>query len=505
MHRPDNQILIIFGASGDLTQRKLIPALFNLQLKNLLPEKFSIIGVGRSSFSDSEFRNKMSEVLKNSTKSKQKEIESFTNLLNYISINTQDTSEYKILSGKINDVAKKLMCPENCLFYLATPPLLYPKIAEALHTQHLSELNTGLKKIIIEKPFGYDLDSAISLNSELHKYFNEDQIYRIDHYLGKETVQNIMVTRFVNGFYEPIWNRNFIERIEITASENVGVENRGGYYDGSGALRDMIQNHLLHLLSFIAMEPPTSADAYAIRNEILKVFQSLRIYSADEVDKHVIRGQYTESTIGGKPIPGYRQEPGVKTDSKTETYVAIKTYIDNWRWAGVPFYIRTGKRLPTRVSEVVIYFKPAPYQIFCTNPEIDNQINQLIIRIQPDEGLLLKFGMKVPGSGFLVQPVNMDFHYSSLTDVYVPSDYERLLLDCMNGDQTLYSRADAVEATWRFLEPIQFAWSQQQSKIFGYPAGTWGPSSADTLFDNKRQMWRYPCKNLVDDGQYCEL
>jgi glucose-6-phosphate 1-dehydrogenase len=223
------------------------------------------------------------------------------------------------------------------------------------------------------------------------------------------------------------------------------------------------------------------------------------------VDKHVIRGQYTESTIGGKPIPGYRQEPGVKTDSKTETYVAIKTYIDNWRWAGVPFYIRTGKRLPTRVSEVVIYFKPAPYQIFCTNPEIDNQINQLIIRIQPDEGLLLKFGMKVPGSGFLVQPVNMDFHYSSLTDVYVPSDYERLLLDCMNGDQTLYSRADAVEATWRFLEPIQFAWSQQQSKIFGYPAGTWGPSSADTLFENKRQMWRYPCKNLVDDGQYCEL
>jgi glucose-6-phosphate 1-dehydrogenase len=505
MQRPDNQILIIFGASGDLTQRKLIPALFNLQLKNLLPEKFSIIGVGRSSFSDSEYRNKMSEVLKNSTKSKQKEIESFISLLNYISINTQDSSEYKILSGKINNVAKRLICPENCLFYLATPPLLYPKIAEALHTQHLSELNTGSKKIIIEKPFGYDFDSAISLNSELHKYFNEDQIYRIDHYLGKETVQNIMVTRFVNGFYEPIWNRNFIERIEITASENVGVENRGGYYDGSGALRDMIQNHLLHLLSFIAMEPPTSADAYAIRNEILKVFQSLRIYSADEVDKHVIRGQYTESKIGGKPIPGYRQEPGVHADSKTETYVAIKTYIDNWRWAGVPFYIRTGKRLPTRVSEVVIYFKPAPYQIFCTNPEIDNQINQLIIRIQPDEGLLLKFGMKVPGSGFLVQPVNMDFHYSSLTDVYVPSDYERLLLDCMNGDQTLYSRADAVEATWRFLEPIQFAWSQQQSKIFGYPAGTWGPSSADTLFENKRQMWRYPCKNLVDDGQYCEL
>jgi glucose-6-phosphate 1-dehydrogenase len=505
MQRPDNQILIIFGASGDLTQRKLIPALFNLKLKNLLPEKFAIIGASRSAFSDNDYRNRMSEVLKNSTKSKLEEIDDFIRILSYISINTEDSNDYKLLNDKIKVVAKHLVIPENCIFYLATPPILYPKIAMALHLNNLSEITTGWKKIIIEKPFGYDLESAISLNNELHKYFNEDQIYRIDHYLGKETVQNIMVTRFVNGFYEPVWNRNFIERVEITASENVGVENRGGYYDGSGALRDMVQNHLLHLLSFIAMEPPASADASAIRNEILKVFQSLRIYSADEVDKHVVRGQYTESKIGGKPIPGYRQESGVHPDSKTETFVAIKTFIDNWRWAGVPFYIRTGKRLPTRVSEVVIYFKPAPYQIFCTNPEIDNQINQLIIRIQPDEGLLLKFGMKVPGSGFEVRSVNMDFHYSSLTDVYVPSDYERLLLDCMNGDQTLYSRADAVEATWRFLESIQFAWSKQESKIFGYPAGTWGPTMADSLFDKKRQMWRYPCKNLVDDGQYCEL
>jgi glucose-6-phosphate 1-dehydrogenase len=258
-------------------------------------------------------------------------------------------------------------------------------------------------------------------------------------------------------------------------------------------------------MSFIAMEPPTSADSNAIRNEILKVFQSLRIFGADETDKYVIRGQYSESKVGGKILPGYRQEPGVKTDSKTETYVAVKAYIDNWRWADVPFYIRTGKRLPTRVSEVVIYFKPAPYQVFCTNREIENQINQLIIRIQPDEGLLLKLGMKVPGSGFLVQPVNMDFHYSSLEHTDVPSDYERLLLDCMNNDQTLYSRADAVESAWRFLEPIQFAWSQPESKIYGYPAGTWGPTATQTLFEKKRQTWRYPCKNLVDDGQYCEL
>jgi glucose-6-phosphate 1-dehydrogenase len=505
MHRPDNQIIVIFGASGDLTQRKLIPALFNLKLKNLLPEKFAILGVSRSSFSDIEYRKKMSQVLKNTTNSNQEEIDSFTRLLYYISINTEDSSDYKILADRISEVSKQISCPENYVFYLATPPMLYPVIARSLHNQKLSDINDGWKRIIIEKPFGYDLASSKALNSELHQFFNEEQIYRIDHYLGKETVQNIMVTRFVNGFYEPVWNRNFIDRVEITAAENVGVENRGGYYDSSGALRDMVQNHLLHLLSFIAMEPPASADAYSIRNEILKVFQSLRIISADEVDKNVIRGQYSESKMGGKIIPGYRQEHGVQPDSKTETYVAVKVHIDNWRWADVPFYIRTGKRLPTRVSEVVIYFKPAPYQVFCTNREIENQINQLIIRIQPDEGLLLKLGMKVPGSGFLVQPVNMEFHYSKLEHSDIPSDYERLLLDCMNNDQTLYSRADAVESAWRFLEPIQKAWNQPDSKIFSYPAGTWGPTTTQILFDKKRQTWRYPCKNLVDDGQYCEL
>jgi glucose-6-phosphate 1-dehydrogenase len=388
---------------------------------------------------------------------------------------------------------------------LATPPLLYPVIASSLHTNKLAEVIKGWKRMIIEKPFGYNIQSARELNTQSHDFFNEEQLYRIDHYLGKETVQNIMVTRFVNGFYEPVWNRNFVERVEITAAENIGVEDRGGYYEGSGALRDMLQNHLLHLMAFIAMEPPASSDSYSIRNEILKVFQSLRIISPDEIDQYVVRGQYTGSNAGGKFMNGYRQEKGVNPESTTETYVAIKAYIDNWRWAGVPFFIRTGKRLPTRVSEAVIYFRPAPYHIFCTNREIENQINQLIIRIQPDEGLLLKFGMKVPGSGFMVQPVNMDFRYSTLADTYIPSAYERLLLDCMNGDSTLYSRADAVEATWRYLEPIQYAWQQNLNKIAGYPAGTWGPTAADHLFDKKGQTWRYPCKNLVDDGQYCEL
>jgi glucose-6-phosphate 1-dehydrogenase len=502
---PGGQILVIFGASGDLTRRKLIPALYNLWVKDFLPVQFYVLGVSRTPLSDEDFRKQMLISLKEEIKPSSKRVEDFLSLLNYISINTEEPVDYFKLKERLDSISKKLSIQENYIFYLASPPLLYPVIAESLSIQGLADETKGWKRIIVEKPFGYDLKSAQSLNVHLHHFYSEEQLFRIDHYLGKETVQNIMVTRFVNGFYEPVWNRNFIERVEITATENIGVENRGGYYDSAGALRDMVQNHLLHLLSYVAMEPPASADPKAIHNEVLKVFQCLRIISADEVDKFVIRGQYTESKIAGKPVTGYRQEQGVSESSKTETYVAIKAFIDNWRWADVPFYIRTGKRMPTRVTEVVIYFRPAPYQIFCTNREIENQINQLIIRIQPDEGLLLKFGMKVPGSGFMVQPVNMDFHYSNLDGAYIPSAYERLLLDCMNNDSTLYSRSDAVEATWRFLEPIQYAWKQADSKVFGYPAGIWGPETANMFFDKRGQIWRYPCKNLTNDGEYCEL
>jgi len=505
MVRPDGQILIIFGASGDLTRRKLIPALYNLWLKNFLPIQFSILGVSRTSFSDEDFRKQMQVALQDEIKPALKPIEGFLSLLHYISINTEEPEDYFKLKERLRVLSNELSVSDNYIFYLASPPLLYPAISESLSRQGLSDETSGWKRIIVEKPFGYDYKSAQNLNLHLHRFFSEEQLFRIDHYLGKETVQNIMVTRFVNGFYEPVWNRNFIERVEITATENIGVENRGGYYDTAGALRDMVQNHLMHLLSYVAMEPPASADQNAIHNEVLKVFQCLRIFGADEVEKFVIRGQYTESKIAGKQVTGYRQERGVSESSKTETYVAIKAFIDNWRWAGVPFYIRTGKRMPTRVTEVVIYFRPAPYHIFCTNHEIENQINQLIIRIQPDEGLLLKFGMKVPGSGFMVQPVNMDFHYSNLDGAYIPSAYERLLLDCMNGDSTLYSRADAVEATWRFLEPIQYAWKHPDSKVYGYLAGTWGPEAANLFFDKRGQIWRYPCKNLTNDGEYCEL
>ncbi|MDX1283560.1 MAG: glucose-6-phosphate dehydrogenase, partial [Draconibacterium sp.] len=393
---------------------------------------------------------------------------------------------------------------ENYVFYLSTPPSLYSIIPKFLADNGLSKSNKYFRRLIVEKPFGTDLQSAKDLNLNLQNYFNEEQIYRIDHYLGKETVQNMLVTRFSNGIFEPLWNHRYIERVEITSAESLGVEGRGGYYDNSGALRDMLQNHLLQVMGFVAMEPPVVIEANAIRNEILKVFQSIRPINENQVSKCVIRGQYTSSTIKNNTVSGYREESGVDKHSRTETFVALKFFIDNWRWAGIPFYIRTGKKLPTRVTEVVIHFRKVPHSLFgpSNNSNISN--NQLIIRIQPDEGILLKFGMKTPGAGFEVQTVNMDFHYSDLANKNVPAAYERLLLDCMQGDATLYARGDAVEAAWEFVQPILNAWeTNPEIPIYGYPAGTWGPEYSDKLILGGE--WRYPCKNLADDGLYCEL
>ena len=358
--------------------------------------------------------------------------------------------------------------------------------------------------MIVEKPFGIDLESAQQLNINLLKYFDEDQIYRIDHYLGKESVQNMLVTRFANGIFEPLWNRNFIERVEITSAESIGVEDRGGYYEQSGALRDMLQNHLLQLVGFVTMEPPVVMKADAIRNEIVKVFQSLRPIAEKDVPEYVIRGQYISSTINGQKVNGYRNESKVDPQSRTETFVAMKFFIDNWRWGGVPFYVRTGKRLPASVTEIVIHFRQVPHHLF-TNGELPGPFNNhLVIRIQPDEGILLKFRMKTPGAGFQVQTVNMDFHYSDLADVRLPSAYERLLLDCMQGDATLYARGDAVEEAWRFVQPVLNSWKENPDiPVFGYPAGTWGPETADNLIADGE--WRFPCKNLSNDGTWCEL
>ncbi|MDP2115685.1 MAG: glucose-6-phosphate dehydrogenase, partial [Bacteroidota bacterium] len=450
MKQTEPHILVIFGASGDLTKRKLIPALYELHTQQLLPEKLAVLGVSRTELSDAGFREKMKEFLSIQPHN-EKDIEAFLEHLYYQPLSTADSSEYPILKSRLETLGKELSIPENYIYYLSTPPNLYQIIPQSLAEVGLNDAKNGFKRLIIEKPFGTDLKSAQELNKNLLNYFDEDQLYRIDHYLGKETVQNMLVTRFSNGIFEPIWNHNFIHHIEITSAETLGVEDRGGYYDHSGAMRDMVQNHLMQLVGMIAMEPPVVIEADAIRNEILKVFQSLRPISEAEVASHVIRGQYTQSHIGKELVKGYREESGVDAHSRTETFVAMKFFIDNFRWAGVPFYIRTGKKLPARVTEVVIHFKNTPHHLFGNQADTGPVNNQLVLRIQPDEGILLKIGMKVPGAGFRVLTVNMDFHYDQLSDVYLPTAYGRLLLDCMQGYATLYARGDAVDYAWDYV------------------------------------------------------
>jgi glucose-6-phosphate 1-dehydrogenase len=505
----ENQLLVIFGASGDLTKRKLIPALFELFRQQLLPPQYAILGIGRTELTTAQFRDKLiTELISNQKYGTgiQDEIRSFAGLLHYLPLETSDPGSYYKVKDTLSELERSYPVNGNCLFYLATPPALYEVITSGLKLHGLNSHESGWRRIIIEKPFGVNLKSAKQLNNQLLGCFSEEQVYRIDHYLGKETVQNVMVTRFSNGIFEPLWNRNYIHHIEITSAENIGVEGRGGYYDKSGALRDMVQNHLLQLVTLVAMEPPSQIHSHAIRNETLKVLQSIRPINVHDIEKQVIRGQYTGSTIRGIRYNSYREEPEVSSDSRTETFVALKLFIDNWRWGGVPFYIRTGKHLPTRVTELVVHFKPTPHPLFCFDEGRSNSYNQLVMRIQPDEGILLKFGMKVPGAGFNVQEVNMDFHYADLMQKNIPEAYQRLLLDCMQGDATLFTRGDAIEQSWRIVDPILTAWeSNPNIPIYGYPAGTWGPQQADNLIDEPNLTWRYPCKNLADDGIYCEL
>jgi glucose-6-phosphate 1-dehydrogenase len=499
MYKPSDHILIIFGASGDLTRRKLIPALSELQKLELLPEKFAVLGIGRSKYQDESYRELISNYMEDPGE--------ILPLLHYLSMDPEDGELYPRLVERLAEMSSTLQIAPNYIFYLATPPSLYEKIPIFLSSAGLTDEKEGVwRRIIIEKPFGTDYSSAQNLNTSLLKCLKEDQIYRIDHYLGKETVQNVLVTRFSNGIFEPLWNRNFIHHVEITSSESLGVGSRGGYYDSSGALRDMLQNHLLQLVGLVAMEPPTVINSDSIRNEILKVFQSIRPITGDAIREQVIRGQYMTSHVGGEAMLGYREEKGVPRESRTETYVAMKLFIDNWRWGGIPFYIRTGKRLPTKVTEIVVHFNASPHTLFSERDLGISEGNQLVIRIQPDEGILLKFGMKVQGAGFKVRDVNMDFHYKDLTDNYIPEAYQRLLLDCMQGDSTLYARGDTVEAAWQFVDPILKAWEEDQGvPLHGYPCGTWGPEMADQLIEDKDHTWRYPCKNLAGDGIYCEL
>ncbi len=502
-------MLIIFGASGDLTARKLIPALYALFQGNYLPEKFAILGTSRSPLSDDEFRSKVvldSPYLNTLKDSGEKEsLEKFADRVFYQDIGSDYEADYSTLKKRILSLDKKIGTEGNFIYYLSTPPNIYELIAKNLSKLSLADDTDGWKRLIVEKPFGYNLKTARDLNLGLQRYFKESQIFRIDHYLGKETVQNLLVTRFANSIFEPLWNRNYIKHVEITNAESVGVEKRGGYYDRSGALRDMFQNHLLQIVSLVVMEPPISDQPEEIRNEKVKALKSLRIMKDHkELFKHTIRAQYVASEINGEKVKGYREEEGVDPESTTETYAAIKFYVDNWRWKDVPFYVRTAKRMPTKVTEVVIHFKTPHHHIF-SNAGMSEKDNKLIIRVQPDEGILMKFGVKVPGQGFKVERANLDFYYSSLVETNVMAAYERLLLDAMQGDATLYARADEVEAAWEFVDPILEFWENGKGvTTYGYSAGVWGPLNSGDLFEGS-YSWRNPGEHLADDPGFCVI
>ncbi len=476
MNKADNQLLIIFGASGDLTARKLLPALFELHIKNMLPTNFAILGAARTEFTDEEYRASTEIHLREALKDRvadEAQIQSFLQLVYYVAFDSTQSEEYTKLKAKVRQLQDLKQLGDRVLYYLATPPMMYERIPAFLKDNHMNtaDADDGWRRVIVEKPFGTSLATAQHLNKHLAQIFEEKEIYRIDHYLGKETVQNILVLRFSNGIFEPLWNRNYIDSIEISASETLGVEKRGKYYDGAGALRDMIQNHLMQLMAFTAMESPSSFDPEPIRDEIVKVFRSLHVYTPDEMDNMIVRGQYE----------GYRNEPNVSPQSTTETYVAIKMIIENWRWNGVPFYITTGKKLPEKASEIVVNFKNTPHQLFigqCSG----SSCNKLTIRIQPDENISLKFGLKIPGAGFKVRQVGMDFRYDSLSNVSLPDAYERLLLDAMLGDSTLYARSDALEASWRIIDPILQHWQDEGEKnLFNYEPGENGPEENSRL------------------------
>ncbi|HHF3732282.1 TPA: glucose-6-phosphate dehydrogenase, partial [Haemophilus influenzae] len=469
------------------THRKLIPALYNLYKIGRLSENFSVLGVARSDLNDETFRKKMREALIHNEETTPETLDAFCSHLYYQAVNTSDAQDYGKLVSRLDDLHDKYQTCGNTFYYMSTPPSLYGVIPECLAAHGLNTEEYGWKRIIVEKPFGYDEKTAQTLDVQIHRFFEEHQIYRIDHYLGKETVQNLLVLRFSNGWFEPLWNRNFIDYVEITGAESIGVEERGGYYDGSGAMRDMFQNHLLQVLAMVAMEPPAIINANSMRDEVAKVMHSLRPLTSEDMENNLVLGQYTAAEINGKMEKGYLEEKGVPANSRTETYIALRCEIENWRWAGVPFYVRTGKRLPARVTEIVIHFKTTPHPVFSQNaPE-----NKLIIRIQPDEAISMRFGLKKPGAGFEAKEVSMDFRYADLAGAQVLTAYERLLLDAMKGDATLFARTDAVHAAWKFVQPI-LDYKANGGRIHEYEAGTWGPVAADKLIAKQGKVWRKP-------------
>lgn len=486
---PSPCVLIIFGASGDLTHRKLLPALWALTEEQQLAPGFSMVGISRTPKTHEQFRDEFRETLGDSASDNEAALNDFLEGLFYLPGNIDHPDMYQQLDELLKHIDRDRGTAGNRIFYLSTQPSFFPRIIHRLGETGLANRRAeddGWTRVVIEKPFGRDLQTAHALNQVVSEVFDERQVYRIDHYLGKETVQNLMVLRFANTIWEPIWNRRYVDHIQITVAERVGVEGRGGYYEEAGVLRDMIANHLLQLLTIVAMEPPVAFDADAVRDEKVKVLRAVRPFTSDRIAADAVRGQYGSGFSAAEQVPGYRQEEKVSPQSHTETYAALRFFVDNWRWQDVPFLLRSGKRLPKRVSEIAIQFKPVPHLLFeeCT-PDV------LTIRIQPDEGIALQFDAKVPGPQMRQRPVLMDFRYGTSFGVAPAEAYQRLLLDVMLGDGTLFARRDEVEAAWRIVDPILAAWASAPTEEFpNYEAGSWGPTAADALLGSDDRRWR---------------
>jgi glucose-6-phosphate 1-dehydrogenase len=486
--------MVIFGATGDLTKRKLIPALYNLAASGLLPEEFAVVGVGRTPLADDELRRRMAEDLRRfaTVEVDGARVDWLTRRLRYVAGEPGDAETVRRLAATLAQLDAEMGTGGNVLFYLAVPPKVFCDYVRDLAAAGLTREEEGRwRRVIVEKPFGHDLESARALNRQIRDVLRERQIYRIDHYLGKETVQNIMAFRFANGIFEPIWNRRYVDHVQITVAETVGVEGRGGYYEEAGALRDMVQNHMFQLLAFTAMEPPISFAADAVRDERVKVLSAIRPLSPEDVLRYTVRGQYGDGTIDGARVPAYRAETSVSPASTTETFTALELFVDNWRWADVPFYLRTGKRLPKRVTEIAIQFKRAPHMLFRDTPVERLAANLLVLHIQPDEGISLRFEGKVPGPVVRLGTVRMHFEYADYFGSQPHTGYETLLYDCMLGDSTLFHRSDMVEAGWCVVTPILDVWQALAPRSFpNYAANTWGPKEADELIQRDGRRWR---------------
>lgn len=489
-------VVVIFGASGDLTKRKLVPALYHLCQERLLPAEVAVIGVARSPKSHDEFRAQMREAIIEFAGDEHIDEtlwESFAKGLYYVSGTFEDVATYNQLSDVLDEAEAARGTGGNRVFYLSTAPSAFPVIVDRLGERGLVDESGGKwRRVIIEKPFGHSLESARELNISISSVIKESQIYRIDHYLGKETVQNLLAFRFANGIFEPLWNRNYIDHVQITNAEAVGVEGRGSYYEGSGVLRDMIQNHVFQVLSLVAMEPPINLSADAVRDEKIKVMEAVRPIPVDSVPDFAIRGQYGPGHIAAKAVPGYREEEGVNPESSTETFAALKLEFDNWRWAGVPFYIRSGKRLARRVTEIAVYFRNVPHPLFGSQVAEPIEPNVLIVRVQPNEGITMRFNVKVPGQTTHIRAVNMDFRYGQSFGARLAEAYERLILDCILGDSTLYARRDMTERGWEIVTPILERWTTRKpgDEFPNYEAGSWGPQAAFDLLERDGRRWR---------------